>query len=77
MKMRKILLQCGVFKKPNPTLAPLQQPVHVPNLSGMSSKPPNIEAMIPSVDELRKRRGDLQPLHHIHGKRNNSYDSQD
>ena len=64
-------------KKPNPTLAPISQKIsNVPDLSNDGRG--KIEAMIPSVDELRKRRGDLMPLNHnMHNKRNNSYDSQD
>lgn len=58
------------MKKPNPMLAPIhQKPTNMPVLT-------NLEPVIPSVDELRKRRGDLMPLKHA-AKRNNSYDSQD
>jgi len=63
-------------KKPNPTLAPIQKkPMNVPDLNSMN-KSQNLEAMIPSVDELRKRRGDLVPLKH-NAKLNNSFDSQE
>lgn len=64
-------------KKPNPMLAPLNQKINnVPDLKNMNKKN-NIEAMMPSVDELRKRRGDLMPLNHALAKRNNSFDSQE
>jgi len=64
------------IKKPNPTLAPISQKIR--NVPDLSNNGVNLEAMIPSVDELRKRRGDLLPLNHnIAVKRNNSYDSQD
>jgi myosin heavy subunit len=66
------------MKKPNPTLAPIQlKPMNVLDLSS-ANKQTNLEAMIPSVDELRKRRGDLQPLKYDATVwRNNSYDSQE
>ena len=64
------------MKKPNPTLAPISnKPMNVPNLNG-KEKNSNLEAMIPSVDELRKRRGDLVPLKY-NAKLNNSFDSQE
>lgn len=65
------------MKKPNPTLAPISQKIgNVPDLS--KTKAQNLEVMIPSVDELRKRKGDLMPLNHnINTRRNNSYDSQE
>ena len=64
------------MKKPNPTLAPIHnKPMNVPDLNG-KGKNANIEAMIPSVDELRKRRGDLVPLKY-NAKLNNSFDSQE
>jgi len=66
------------MKKPNPTLAPIQgKHMNVPNLSKVN-QPANLEAMIPSVDELRRRRGDLQPLkHNLNSKLNNSFNSQE
>lgn len=65
-------------KKPNPMLAPLNQKINnVPDLKNMNNMN-NIEAMMPSVDELRKRRGDLMPLNrNALAKRNNSFDSQE
>lgn len=66
------------MKKPNPTLAPIQnKPMNVPDING-KIRSANLEAMIPSVDELRKRRGDLIPLkHNVNSKMNNSFDSQE
>ena len=66
------------MKKPNPTLAPIQnKPMNVPDING-KIKSSNLEAMIPSVDELRKRRGELIPLkHNLNSKMNNSFDSQE
>ena len=64
-------------RKPNPTLAPLSQKMNnVPDLSNRN-KIDNMEAMMPSVDELRKRRGELMPLNRnaLLGM-NNSFDSQ-
>lgn len=44
-------------------------------MSGMNSKNTEVYAVIPSVDELKRHRGELVPLKHA--KRNDSYDSKE
>ena len=65
------------MKKSNPTLAPIQNKLmNVPDING-KIKSSNLEAMIPNVDELRKKRGKLIPLkHNLNSKMNNSFDYQ-
>ena len=62
------------MKKPNPTLAPIANLANkMPNFTNLNSK--NVEVNIPSVDELRRHRGELMPLKHH--KLNDSYGSTD
>lgn len=60
------------IKKPNPNLAPIsrKKPMNMPDLSSSSN---SHEVNIPSLDELRRQRGDLMPLRHH--KLNDSFES--